>query len=81
MTSTRRPRRKSPVDHDPRKLREARIRAGMQQQELAALIGISPSVISEAERGTRGITPKVRVRLGEVLACDPITFAPSRVAA
>jgi DNA-binding XRE family transcriptional regulator len=76
MPDTERPRRKTPVDHDPRALREARIRAGRRQGELARELEISWSSLSEAEGGTRGLNPKVRIRLAKVLDCDPITFAP-----
>lgn len=81
MPDTRRPRRKSPVDHDPRALREARIRAGLRQGELAQRLNVVQSVLSEAESGTRGLSPSVRVRLAQELHCDPITFAPHQVAA
>ena len=76
MPSTRRPRRKTPVDHDPRALRQARIRAGLRQGDLARELDISQSVLSEAETGSRGLSPAVRVRLAKLLDCDPITFAP-----
>jgi DNA-binding XRE family transcriptional regulator len=76
MPDTERPRRKTPVDHDPRALREARIRAGRRQGELARELKISWSSLSEAEGGTRGLNPKVRVELAKLLNCDPITFAP-----
>lgn len=81
MPNIPRPRRISPVDHDPQALKQARIRAGRRQGELARELGVVQSVLSEAERGTRGISPAVRVRLAEVLSCDPITFAPLKVAA
>lgn len=81
MPNTRRPRRKSPVDHDPRALREARIRAGLRQGDLARILGVAQSVLSEAESGKRGISPPVRLELAKVLNCDPITFAPLEVAA
>jgi transcriptional regulator with XRE-family HTH domain len=68
--------RKTPVDHDPAALREARIRAGWRQRALAEALGVSPSTICEAERGTRGINPKLRVRIANVLNCDAITFEP-----
>lgn len=81
MSNTERPRRKTPVDHDPRALKEARIRAGWRQGELARELGVVQSALSEAESGTRGISPRVRKRLSEVLGCDPITFAPTGVSA
>lgn len=80
MPDTRRPRRKTPVDHDPRALREARIRAGLRQRDLALELQVAQSVLSEAETGKRGINPKLRVRIGKALNCDPITFAPQQAA-
>lgn len=77
MQATERPRRKNPVDHDPRALRRARIRAGWQQNQLAHRLGLrSASTLCEAEKGTRGLSPKVRLELAKVLGCDPITFEP-----
>ena len=35
-------------------LREARLEAGVQQQELAARVGVPPPVISKIEAGERG---------------------------
>lgn len=81
MTDTPKPRRKTPVDHNPTALRLARIRRGLQQQELARLVNVVPSVLSEAEHGTRGISPAVRKRVAETLRCDPITFEPVEIAA
>jgi transcriptional regulator with XRE-family HTH domain len=76
MPTTKRPRRKTPVDHDPKALKRARIRAGLRQFELAAELGISPSTLCEAEKGTRGLRPNVRTELAKRLSCDPISFAP-----
>lgn len=76
MPTTQRLRRKSPVEHDPQALRQARIRAGLRQGDLARELGVAQSVLSEAETGRRGISPAVRVRLAKLLSCDPITFAP-----
>jgi len=81
MPNTTPPRRKAPVEHDPRALRQARIRAGWRQGDLAREVGVVQSVLSEAERGTRGISPMVRVKIAKLLNCDPITFAPVKAAA
>lgn len=81
MPNTTRPRRKAPVEHDPLALRQARIRAGWRQGDLAREVGVAQSVLSEAESGARGISPAVRRRVADVLRCDPITFAPSEAAA
>lgn len=53
----------------------------MLQGDVAAQAGISQSVLSEAEKGTRGLSPPVRKRVAEVLNCDPVTFAPLEVPA
>lgn len=76
MPTTKRPRRKTPVDHDPKALKRARIRAGLRQNELAKLLDISPSTLCEAEKGTRGLHPNVRNEIAKQLSCDPISFAP-----
>lgn len=81
MPNTSPPRRKAPVEHDPRALRQARVRAGWRQGDLAREVGVVQSVLSEAERGTRGISPVVRAKVAQVLNCDPITFAPLEVRA
>lgn len=81
MPNTSQPRRKAPMEHDPRALRQARIRAGWRQRDLAREVGVVQSVLSEAERGTRGISPAVRNKVAKVLGVDPITFAPREVAA
>lgn len=81
MSNTQRPQRKKPVGLDPRALREARIRAGLLQKDLAEALNIAPSVISEVEAGKRGLKPATRLRLAQVLRCDPISFAPLEVAA
>jgi hypothetical protein len=36
-------------------------------------------VISEAETGPAGVSVVVRIRIADVLHCDPITFAPLEV--
>lgn len=81
MQATKRPRRKTPVDHDPKALKQARIRAGWRQKALASELGISASALCEAEKGTRGLNPVVRTRLANLLACDPISFVPVERAA
>jgi DNA-binding XRE family transcriptional regulator len=65
-------RRRSPVDHDPEALRWARERAGWRQGHLATAVGISRSLMSEAEKGTRGLSPAVLAKVAVVLGC-PVT--------
>lgn len=72
MQATPRPRRKTPVDHDPAALKWARERAGWRQAPLARELGISPSLLCEAEKGTRGLHPRIKNKLAEILNC-PVT--------
>jgi transcriptional regulator with XRE-family HTH domain len=74
MPATTRPRRVNPVDHDPAALRWARERSGWRQSELARAVGISPSTLCEAEKGTRGLHPKVKAQLAEKLGCPVTVF-------
>lgn len=72
MPTTTRPRRISPVSHDPEALKWARERAGWRQAALARAVEISPSLLCEAEKGTRGLAPSVLHRLAATLNC-PVT--------
>lgn len=72
MRATTRPRRIAPVAHDPEALRWARERAGWRQAALARQVGISPSLLCEAEKGTRGLAPAVLNKVASALNC-PVT--------
>jgi len=72
--------RVAPLDHDPAAVRRALKRAGMQQKELAAASGISPSLMCEILRGTRNATPRVLRHIADVL-CVPMSSLESQVAA
>jgi transcriptional regulator with XRE-family HTH domain len=72
MPETTAPRRIAPVAHDPEALKWARVRAGWKQAPLARELGISRSLLSEAESGTRGLSPAVINRIAEILNC-PVT--------
>lgn len=39
-----------------------RLKAGLKQYELAALLGIPPTIVCDLERGRRTITPEVEKR-------------------
>ncbi len=57
------------------RLREMRERRGMSQRELASLLNISPSSVTQWERGTRAL-PIVRVaQLAKALGVAPGAFA------
>jgi transcriptional regulator with XRE-family HTH domain len=72
MPATTRPRRIAPVDHNPEALAWAMRRAGWRQAELAREIGISRSLMSEALKGTRGLSPATLNKIAQTLGC-PVT--------
>ncbi|GAA2327369.1 helix-turn-helix transcriptional regulator [Dactylosporangium salmoneum] len=75
-TATRRDKARSPLDHDPQRLRQRRVAAGLTQAKLAAAAEISASHLSEIEGGTRNPSPAVLVRLAEALHCQPTDLMP-----
>ncbi len=68
------PRRVAALDHDPAALKQARMQAGWRQRHLAEAVGISVSLLSEAEKGTRGLAPAVLERIAAILGCPAATF-------
>lgn len=62
---------KKPLDHDPQAVREAREHVGLTRTAVAQELGVSLSLISEIESGTRNATPAMILRLAETLRCDP----------
>lgn len=52
-------RTRSPMRHDAEAVRSARLKAEIKQQDAAAAVGISPSLLSEIEAGTRSPKPFV----------------------
>jgi transcriptional regulator with XRE-family HTH domain len=57
--------------HDPGELRDRRMRAGLNQDELAVLAELSPSYISLLERGLKNPTAKTLRLLSGALGCEP----------
>ncbi len=53
-----------------RLVRGARYREGLKQKDLASMIGVSPSNLSEMENGKRVIGLKMAKRLGKALQTD-----------
>jgi transcriptional regulator with XRE-family HTH domain len=78
MPTIIRPRRIAPVDHDPAALVWTRKAAGWRQAALAQEVGISASLLCEAEKGTRGLAPKVLIDLAKALDC-PVTMLKRKV--
>jgi transcriptional regulator with XRE-family HTH domain len=67
----RRPRKppKDPLDHDPKAVTLARRNARLTKTEVARRCGVSLSLISEIEAGTRNATPEKLVLLAQALGC------------
>ncbi len=63
----------SPVGQLIRRDREAR---HLSRQDLAALVGISPSHLRNVENGHRRLTPHLAERLTAVLGLDPDRYQP-----
>ena len=70
-----RPRRVSRVEHDPVALKWARKQAGWKQSHLAKAVGISVSLMSEAEKSTRGLSRPVLQQIATTLGCPVSLFA------
>lgn len=61
-------REKSQVIYDGRKMRDARLKAGIgSQKELANRTGIAPNIISDLERGQRSMSPTWAKRIAEAV--------------
>jgi transcriptional regulator with XRE-family HTH domain len=69
MTSTTRPRRIAPVDHDPEALVWARKAKRWKQRQLADAVGISPGHMCEIEAGRRNATPDLLDKFAVALNC------------
>lgn len=76
-TTTRRP-PKDPLDHEPDAVVYARKQAGLTQQQLADLCGVSRSLITEIEAGTRNATPALIRTLAEKLNCPRVILERKR---
>lgn len=66
----RRTRARFPLDHDPRRLRQRRLAAGLTLPELAELAQVSKGHLSEVENGTRNPSPRLLGRLARELRCE-----------
>lgn len=72
--STHRNRPKDPLDHEPEAVTYARTRAGLTKTQLAAACGVSVSLISEIEAGTRNATPAMITKLAAALNCPRVVL-------
>ena len=69
---------KNPLDHEPEAVKYARRQAGLTATQLAEACGVSISLISEIEAGTRNATPAMIIRLAEALNCPRVVLERKR---
>lgn len=67
-----------PLDHDPSAVTWARRQAGLTKTAVASAMGVSLSLISEIEAGTRNATPENLNRLASVLNCPRVVLESKR---
>lgn len=60
-----------PLDHAPEAVTWARTEAGLTMTQLAAEAGVSLSLISEIEKGTRNAVPALIETMARILGCSP----------
>ena len=77
MTAQRTP-PKSPLDHEPEAVTYAREKAGLTKTQLARACGVSLSLISEIESGTRNATPAMLIKLASALNCPRVILERKR---
>jgi transcriptional regulator with XRE-family HTH domain len=63
--------RGAPLDHEPGAVTWWRQQAGMTKTQLAKAAGVSLSLISDVERGTRNAGPWLIDVMAEILNCPP----------
>lgn len=73
MTSSRKS-AKHPLDHQPEAVKWAREQAGLTKTQLAKELGVSLSLISEIEAGTRNATPANLNRIAGALKCPRVAL-------
>lgn len=69
---------KHPLDHEPTAVVYARGQAGLTQTQLAEQCGVTKSLISEIEAGTRNATPAMINKLAEALNCPRVILERKR---
>lgn len=70
--------RKSPFDHEPESVTWARKRSGLTKSQLASETGLSLSLVSEIESGTRNATPANLLKIAEALNCPVVMLERKR---
>jgi DNA-binding XRE family transcriptional regulator len=69
---------KDPLDHEPSAVTYARAQAGLTKTQLAEACGVSVSLISEIEAGTRNATPAMILKLAAALNCPRVILERKR---
>ncbi|MGI5223824.1 helix-turn-helix domain-containing protein [Actinoallomurus sp. CA-142502] len=77
MRRTRKP-PKQPLDHEPAAVKYARDNAGLTQEQVARLCGVSRTLITEIENGTRNATPRMIGKLAAALNCPRVVLERKR---
>jgi transcriptional regulator with XRE-family HTH domain len=62
------------LDHEPQAVTYARKLAGLTMTDLAAFMGVSLSLISEIESGTRNATPQRIMQMVDILGCPRVVL-------
>lgn len=70
---------KFPLDHEPTAVAWARDRSGLTMTDLADRLGVSLSLISEIEKGTRNANPPMLRKIAEALNCPVVVLERKRV--
>lgn len=70
-----------PFNHNPEAVTKARDDAGFSKTELARGLGVSQSLISEIEGGTRNAREDLLERMAEFLSCDVADLRAEQVPA
>jgi transcriptional regulator with XRE-family HTH domain len=69
---------KQPLDHEPEAVTYAREQAGLTVTQLAERCGVTKSLISEIEKGTRNATPAMIRKLAAALNCPRVILERKR---
>lgn len=69
---------KYPLHHDPAAVTFARQRAGMTMTHLAKTVGLSLSLLSEIEKGTRNATPANLRKIADAIGCPLVVLENKR---
>lgn len=70
---------KQPLDHEPEAVAYARKKSGLSKTEAASALGVSLSLISEIEAGTRNATPTMQQRMAKAFNCPLVVLERKRI--